>query len=131
MTLGSLLLGATEVKQAEKTGESSQTQFIVDHSFPRPLKLDFLTFIYNAAKPANGDVNLATKIEVFNEQGQAIISTPMRPLQIKKIDDYARIPFAGVIKQGTTAPGNYLLKIIVKDMTNETIAEQQTIFTVQ
>ncbi len=131
ITLGSLLLGATEVKKAEKPDESSQAQFSVDHSFPRPLKLDFLTFIYNAAKPPNGEVNLATKIEVFNEQGQTIVSTPLRPLQIRKIDDYARIPFAGVIKQGTTAPGNYLLKITVKDMTSETIAEQQTIFTIQ
>lgn len=68
-----------------------QIQFSVDHQFARPLQLDFMSFIYNAARTPSGETNLATKIEIFDAQGRSIVNTPMRPLSNKGLTDLSRI----------------------------------------
>ncbi len=130
LTLGSLLLGVQSLKISDKP-DDTQIQFSVDHSFDRPLKLDFMSFIYNAARAGNGEMNLATKIEIYDEQGRAIVNTPMRPLATKGLDDFARIPLTGAIKQQTSAPGNYLLRVTVNDLVANSTVVQQTTFIIE
>ena len=131
LTLGSLFLGAQEIKKADNT--SSQVQFSIDHLFNRPLKLSFLTFVYNAAKSEAGSsgANLATQIEIFNSQGRKVVDSPMKPLVIKGHIASARIPVSGAIQQGAIAPGDYLLRVTVIDMQAKATAVQQTLFTVE
>lgn len=130
LTLGSLFLGVKTVQQSDKPADV-QIQFSVDHQFERPLQLNFMSFIYNAARAGNGEINLSTKIEIFDAQGRAVVNTPMRPLSTKGLDDLARIPLTGAIKQQTSVPGNYLLRVTVNDLAAKTIVVQQTVFKIE
>ena len=130
LTLGSLFLGVKEIKKSDKP-EDVQIQFSVDHQFPNPLQLSFMSFIYNASWAANNGINVATKIEIFDAQGRVIVNTPMRPLSIKGITDLSRIPFTGKIGQQTSVPGNYLLRVTVNDLATNRTAVQQTVFTIK
>ncbi|MDQ3798717.1 MAG: VWA domain-containing protein [Acidobacteriota bacterium] len=134
LTLGSILLGAKTVKGSGSGGDAAQqqVQFSVDHRFARPFNLNFMSFIYNAARGATGsETNLTTQIEVFDADGRAVISTPARPLVLKTVDDLARIPLTGAIRQDLMSPGTYLLRITVNDLTAKTKAVQQTVFTIE
>ena len=130
LTLGSLLLGIKTVRQSDQPGDV-QIQFSVDHQFERPLQLDFMSFVYNAAQAADGTINLATKIEIFDAQGRVIVGTPMRPVSTGGLNDLSRVPLSGSIKQQTSAPGNYLLRITVSDLTTNKTAVEQTVFTIR
>jgi hypothetical protein len=130
LTLASLLLGVKEVKKSDKP-EDVQIQFSVDHQFARPLQLDFMSFIYNASRAANGEINLASKIEIFDAQGRAIVNTPMRTLSTKELTDLSRIPLTGTIRQQTSVPGSYLLRVTVTDLTANKTAVEQTVFTIE
>lgn len=130
ITMGSLLLGVKEVRKSDKP-EDVQVQFSVDHQFERPLQLDFLSFVYNAARGADGAINLETKIEIFDAQGRAIVNTPLRPLSTKGLNDLERVPLTGAIRQQTSAPGDYLLRVTVNDLNAKTTTVQQTIFTIK
>ncbi len=130
LTLGSLFLGVTTIKKSEKP-EDSQIQFSVDHQFSSPLQLNFMSFIYNAARAGNGEMNLASQIEIFDASGREIVNTAMRPLLTKNIDDAARIPLTGAIKQQTSLPGTYLLRVTVNDLIAKTSVIEQTIFTIE
>ena len=129
LTLGSILLGAKTVKNNDATQQ--QVQFSVDHRFARPFNLNFMSFIYNAARAASGETNLASQIEVFDINGRAVINSPLRPLVLKGSNDLARIPLTGAIRQDLLAPGTYLLRITVSDSTAKTKAVQEAVFTVE
>jgi VWFA-related protein len=128
LTLGSLMLGAKTVKTNDAALQ--QVQFSVDHRFPRAFKLNFMSFIYNAARAAGGETNLTTQIEVFDGGGRAVISTPTNSLTIKGNNDLARIPLTGAFRQ-ELAPGKYLLRITVNDLIAKTQAVQQAVFIVE
>ncbi|HEX8249851.1 MAG TPA: T9SS type A sorting domain-containing protein, partial [Pyrinomonadaceae bacterium] len=130
LTLGSILLGAKTVKTSDAT-QQQQVQFSVDHRFPRPFNLNFMSFIYNAASGASGETNLTTQIEVFDMNGRAVISSAVRPLVLKGNNDLARIPLTGAIRQDLIAPGTYLLRVTVNDSIAKTKAVQQTVFTIE
>lgn len=134
LTMGSLFLGAEEVKNTEKSGDvSPQVQFSVDQHFARPLRLNFLSFVYNAAqdKTPNGTVNLAIQIEIYDAQNRVIVSSPMRSLAVNGTNDLARIPLSGSIRRDAVAPGTYLLRITLNDLSAKKTAVQQTVFTVE
>ena len=134
LMLGSLFLGMQEIKNQNEAKEtSSQVQFSVDNTFRRPLKLSFLTFVYNALKLKTDEtaVNLATQIEVFDARGKKIIDSLMKPLAVTGNEDITRIPVSGAIRQGTFSPGDYLLRVTVTDRQANSTAVQQTIFTVE
>ncbi|HEV7644046.1 MAG TPA: VWA domain-containing protein [Pyrinomonadaceae bacterium] len=130
LTLGSLFLGGQLVGGAGKSDNAAaQVQFSVDRRFNRPVTLDFMYFVYNAAHATEG-VRLATRVEVLNSNGQTVIDTDLRPLVTKGNLDLARIPVRGSIKQQTLSPGNYLLRMTVADNIANTKATQQTVFIV-
>jgi VWFA-related protein len=133
LTIGSLFLGGKVVGAgAQAESAPAQVQFSVDHKFSSPIALDFMSFIYNASRAMNsGDVNLATRIEILNTDGAAIVDTTLRPLLTKGNSDLARIPVRGSIKQQALSPGNYLLRMTVADNISHTRAVQQTTFTIE
>jgi hypothetical protein len=73
-------------------------------------KFDFI-----AARNANGETNLTTKIEVLNADGRAIVSSPVSPLAMKAVADLARIPLMASILLGAITLGGYLLRVTVDD----------------
>ncbi|MGI8787670.1 MAG: VWA domain-containing protein [Pyrinomonadaceae bacterium] len=130
LTIGSLLLGIKSIKKSDKP-EDVQIQFSVDNQFSHPLQLDFMSFIYNAAQSASDGINLTTKIEIIDSQGRLIVNTPPRPLITKGIEDLSRIPFTATIRQQTSVPGSYLLRVTVNDLTAKTSAVGQAVFTIE
>jgi VWFA-related protein len=134
LTLGSIFLGGKLIETAAKDGTTAaQFQFSVDHRFSRPVTLDFMSFIYNAARQnaGNGEANLSSRIEVLDGNGKAVIDTTMRPLATKGNPDMARIPIRGSIRQNLNTPGTYLLRITVSDNLAGTTTVQQAVFTVE
>lgn len=134
LTLGSLLLGAEEVKKMDNGEEAgAQIQFSVDHRFSRPLKLNFLSFVYNTSQGKTRDdkVNLAIQIEVLNARNQVVVNSSMRALEINEVSDFARIPFSGSVRRDVILPGIYTLRITVNDLKTKNTAVQQTVFTVK
>lgn len=132
LTMGSLFLGGQAVGSgAGPANSAAQVQFSVDHNFGRPISLDFMSFVYNAARGGSGDVNLATRIEVLGVDGQTVIDTDLRPLATKGNPDLGRIPVRGSIKQQTISPGNYLLRVTVADNIANTKTVQQEFFTIK
>ena len=132
LTLSSLLLdGQTVRKSGQSADESVQVQFSVDHRFALPFNLNFLLFVYNAARGTGGETNLTTQISIFDAQGRAVISSAVRPLAVKGASDSARIPLKGAIRQDLIAPGNYLLQVTVNDAIAGASSVQQTVFTVE
>lgn len=128
LTLGTLLLDAKEIKKSDKP-DDVQIQFSVDRRFAQPFLLNFLSFVYNAAR-TNGKVNLAVQVEVLDARGRTAASAPMRPLTVQSDVDLARIPLSGALRQ-TLSSGNYVLKVTIKDLTAQTVAAQQIAFTVE
>ena len=126
LTLGSLLLGGRAVD-----GNTLQIQFSVNHHFPRPLKLNFLSFIYNSSKTGGGELKLTTQIEVFDSRGQKIINSPARLLETKGIEDSTRIPLKAIIKKDDLTAGIYTLRVTVNDLNSQETAVRQTVFTIE
>jgi VWFA-related protein len=133
LTLGSIFLGGKLIESDKPDNAAAQIQFSVDHRFSNPVSLNFMSFVYNAARAGggSGEVNLATRIEVLNIDGQAVIDTNLRPLATKGNTDMTRIPVRGSIKQAAISPGNYLLRVTVADNIANTKAVQQTFFTIE
>jgi VWFA-related protein len=131
LTLSSLFIGGQAIGGAKD--KAAQVQFSVDNHFERPIKLDFTSFVYNAARGenGNGDANLATRVEVIKANGQPLIDTNLRPLVTKGNSDMARIIVRGSIKQPEILPGDYLLRVTVADNIANTKAVQQVKFTVE
>jgi VWFA-related protein len=130
LTMGSLFLNGKLVGNTAKP-DGGQVQFSIDHRFSSPVTLEFMSFVYNAAHSNTSEVNLATRVEVINLEGRAVIDTDLRPLATKGNADLARIPVRGSIKQQAMSPGNYLLRVTVADNVAKTRTVQQTVFIIE
>jgi VWFA-related protein len=130
LTLGSLFL---DFKQATKANndDNAQIQFSVDNAFRSPLQLSFLSFVYNAAVGADGKANLNSSVEIVDEMGHALMSSPPRSITATNSGDRSRIPVAGEIRQQQLAAGIYLLKLTVTDVVARRSTTATTVFTVQ
>jgi VWFA-related protein len=132
LTMSSLFLGGKLIGNGGSTA-AMQFQYSVDHRFSKPANLDFTSFIYNAARGNNGsgETNLATRVEVINNEGKTVIDSNLQPLVTKGNDDLARIPVRGAIRQQLDTPGRYLLRVTVADNIANTKTVQQALFTIE
>jgi hypothetical protein len=135
LTLSSLLLGGKVVGGGEKkdapAGTEPQMQFSVERRFARPSRLDFLMFIYNAARAqGGGPPDLTAQVQVFRD-GRAVVNTPHRKLEMGGLDDLARIPYGGGFPLASLQPGRYELLINVQDRAAQTSASQRVGFIIE
>jgi VWFA-related protein len=119
LTLSSLHLGGRAVASAtgaaKDSKETPRIQFSVDRRFPRSSRLDFLAFIYNAARAGGvGTVDLAVEVRLLRE-GKAVVTAPARKLTPDAGADLARIPLTGAISLGQLPTGTYEIEINVTD----------------
>jgi VWFA-related protein len=128
LSLSSLIVGLESV--ADKSPEAEQIQWSVDKKFARGSRLRFMTFIYNAARPAGAANDLAAQVQVYRD-GQAVISAPFKKVAADTQADPARIPFTTEINLGELQPGRYTLRVTVEDRAAQKTASQQTAFYVQ
>ncbi len=136
LSLSSLILGLESVP--DKSAEAGRIQWSVDKKFARGSRLRFMTFIYNAARPApastdastDASTNLAAQVQVYRD-GQAVISTPLNKVAGDAQADSARIPFTAEIDLGALQPGRYNLQVTVEDRAAQKTVSQETAFYVQ
>lgn len=130
LLLGGQLVGGTEKKDAQ-AGAEPQMQFSVERRFARPARLDFLMFIYNAARAqGGGPPDLTAQVQVFRD-GRAVVNTPHRKLEMGGLPDLARIPYGGGFPLASLQPGRYELFINVNDRAAQTSASQRIGFIVE
>jgi VWFA-related protein len=134
LTMSSLLLGVQNVELKEaKSGApaTSQVQFSVDHRFVRNSRLNFMGFIYNAARGLDGKSppNIWLQARLLRD-GQIVKTTPMKSVPVAS-QDLVRIPFGGQIALDSIQSGPYILEIVVDDQIAKTTVSQRTKITVE
>jgi VWFA-related protein len=128
LSLSSLHLGGRQVG-GQGEGGAPQVQFSVDRRFPRSAKVDFLGFVYNAAR-AGGGVDLSVTVKVLRDR-KAVVSSPARKLAPEAGADLARIPVTGAISLGQLPPGRYELEVGVADNVARTNAVERVVFEIK
>jgi VWFA-related protein len=136
LSLSSLLLGET-TKDAEsmKGGDSNaiaKSMLTVDRRLARTSKLRFMTYIYNAARGANGtappDVTLQVQIM---RNDQPVITTVSRKIETGNAPDPARLPYAAEMPLEALPPGHYVLQITAIDRFAKATASQRANFEIE
>jgi VWFA-related protein len=128
LSLSSLHLGGRQVGGGAD-GSAPQIQFSVDRRFPRSAKVDFLGFIYNAARAGAG-VDLSVTVKVLRDR-KAVVASPARKLAPEAGADLARIPVTGAISLGQLPPGRYELEVGVTDNAARTSASERVVFEIK
>jgi len=150
LVLSSLILGeksATATELASQTVPAEQAQLSIDHRFARASRLRFLTFVYNAARRANPDVakapdakgdsgsgpsavpDVAIQVQVLRD-GQPVITTTLRKIEINAETDVARLPYAAELPLSDLQRGRYRLLVTVIDRIGKVSATEQTVFVI-
>jgi len=141
LTLSSLLLGAqvVDVKpKADPTKEGTpaaepQVLFSVDRRFKKSSQLGFWIFTYNATRGSNASTpELTAEIEVLNNaNGQAVMKSPVRKLDLTGMSDLQRIPFGSQFSLASLPTGRYELNVKITDQIARSSASQRLSFQVE
>ncbi|MET0647875.1 MAG: VWA domain-containing protein [Pyrinomonadaceae bacterium] len=130
LSLSSLHLGGRQVGGGAD-GSAPQIQFSVDRRFQRSSKVDFLGFVYNAARAGGGGaVDLSVTVKVLRDN-KAVVSSPARRLAPEAGGDLARIPVTGAISLGQLPAGRYELEVGVTDNVARTTAAERIVFEIK
>jgi VWFA-related protein len=129
LALSSLHVGGRVVAGA-KPSDAPQVQFSVDHKFQRSARVDFLAFVYNAARAGGGGVELSARVRVLRDGREAV---PAQAVVIAPAatEDSARIPITGALSLGQLPAGLYELEITVNDNVSKASAAQRLSFEIQ
>lgn len=132
LTLSSLHLGGRQVGGGGADGSAPQIQFSVNRQFSRSSKVDFLGFVYNAARAGGGAgaVDLSVTLRVLRDN-KAVVSSPSRKLAPEAGADLARIPVTGAISLGQLPAGRYELEVGVSDNVARTNAVERIVFEIK
>jgi hypothetical protein len=131
LSLSSLHLGGRQVGGGPDSKEAPQIQFSVDRRFPRSAKVDFLGFVYNAARAGGaGAVDLSVTLRVLRDN-RAVVSSPARKLAPEANADLARIPVTGAISLGQLPSGRYELEVGISDNVAHTNAVERVAFEIK
>jgi VWFA-related protein len=129
LALSSLHLGGRQVSGGA-AGGAPQIQFSVGRRFPRASKVDFLGFVYNAARAGGGAVDLSVTLRVLRDN-KAVVSSPARKLAPEAGSDLARIPVTGAISLGQLPAGRYELEVVVADNLSRATAFERVVFEIE
>ncbi|HEX8746985.1 MAG TPA: VWA domain-containing protein, partial [Pyrinomonadaceae bacterium] len=133
LALSSLIVGerrpyaAPEEKRAESLTEGVAVS--VDHSFGRASSLRFLVYIYNAARAASAQPDVALQVQIFRDD-QPVVTTPLRRVSTES-QDLARLAYAAELPLQEMSAGQYILQVTAIDRIAKTSASQRIRFEVQ
>jgi hypothetical protein len=96
----------------------------------RGARVDFLAFVYNAARGGAGSPDLSAQVKVWRD-GRAVVSGTPRKLQPEAGGDAGRIPLVGGLTLGQLPPGLYELEVSVTDNLSKTNAARRVEFEIQ
>jgi hypothetical protein len=108
-----------------KSNDTQQVQFSVDHRFSQTSRFGYWMFIYNAARTA-GAPRLTVQSEVLRN-GQIVLTGRAQTI-VEAGSDPGRIPFGDELALTSLPAGKYDLNVIVKDEIAGTTITQQTDF---
>ncbi len=130
LSLGSLILGETPREVAESSAPSAVVS--VDRRFPRSSRLRLLTYVYNAARGANGatppDVTL--QVEILRNE-QTVLTNPFHKIEPIPGGNPAAIPYAAEVPLAALIPGRYVLQVTAIDRIGKTSVSQTAGFDVE
>lgn len=138
LSMSSLLLGET-IRDPDPTGggagaESAvvATAMSVNHRFARTSKLRFLTYIYNAARGANGSTSpdVALSVQILRDD-QPVMTTAQRKVEVSGQTDPNRLAYAAELPLELMTPGHYVLQVTIIDRIAKTSAMQRTNFEIE
>jgi VWFA-related protein len=132
LTLSSLLVGGQFVGSQNQAagGPPEQVQFSVDRVFRRGSRMNFVHFIYNAAKGPNGNPQLDAQI-IISRNGRPVVTSPVRQVSIEPNSDSARLINGADIALQNLPSGRYLLEVKVNDRVANSSASQQVVFEIE
>ncbi|HEX8843696.1 MAG TPA: VWA domain-containing protein [Pyrinomonadaceae bacterium] len=135
LTLSSLIISET-TKEAESRKASAKdiadSIMSVDRRFNRTSKLRFMTFIYNATRPASGTQSPDVSIQVqILRDDHPVVTTATRKAQPVEGNDPLRLAYAGEVPLETLIPGRYVLQITVIDRNSKTSAVERAGFEIE
>jgi VWFA-related protein len=139
---------------AESTGEPEAVRNVflnIDHHFAGSSHLRFVTFVYNASASATAPTplssgqatsdpgnsvpavsttvsengpDLAVQVQLFRDN-QPIITMPLHKIQVDRISDAQRLPYAAEVHLEGLQAGRYMLLLTVIDRLAKTSASQR------
>jgi VWFA-related protein len=136
LSLSSLLLGETtkdaELLKGGAPNAVAESLLTVDHRLPRSSKLRFMTYIYNAARGANGTAppDITLQIQILRND-QPVVTAASRKIEPGNALDPARLPYAAEVPLEALLPGRYVLQITAIDRISKTTASQRASFEVE
>jgi hypothetical protein len=128
LSLSSLIVGLEDV--GEQGRQVGPVQWSVDKRFARGSRLRFMTFVYNAARKAGGQSDLAARVQIYRD-GRAVVTTPFNKVAADAQTDPARVPFTAEVGLKELQVGRYTLEVTVEDRAAQKAVSQQTAFYVQ
>jgi VWFA-related protein len=128
--MSSLFLGERRDEAAASSQNTSVAQAVsvdVDHHFARTSVLRFQTYVYNAARGADG-ADVWVQAQVFSNRQQVM---SVAPGKAPSTSDAARLPYWSEISLNQLPPGQYTLQVSATDRIGKTNATQRVNFTVE
>ncbi|HVF56959.1 MAG TPA: VWA domain-containing protein [Pyrinomonadaceae bacterium] len=103
----------------------------VDRRFARTSWVRFVTYIYNAARPAGGaPPDVALQVQVFRDD-QPVITAPLKKVSTDGLQDASRIPYAAEFGLASLPAGRYVLQVTAIDRAARSSASQRINFRVE
>ena len=135
LSLSSLILGETPreaVVNASSSSAPAAALVSVDRRFPRSSRLRLLTYIYNAARGADGAAapDVALEVQILHNE-QAVLTNPLHKIEPIPGGDPAAIPYAAEVPLAALVPGRYVLQVTAIDRIGKTSVSQSAGFDVE
>ncbi|HKQ53405.1 MAG TPA: VWA domain-containing protein [Pyrinomonadaceae bacterium] len=130
LSLGSLILGESPKEVAESADPLAVVS--VDKRFPRSSRLRLLTYVYNAARGANGATppDVALQVEVLRNE-QTVLTNPFHKIEVIPGGNPSAIPYAAEFPLASLAPGRYVLQVTAIDRISKATVSQSAGFDVE
>ncbi len=135
--LSSILVGVKPPAVESSSSETNQSltnslEISISHRFQRDSNLRFLVFIYNAQAAAATDSkpDIAFQVQLIRD-GQPVVTTPLKKIQLAQVADPSKIPYAAEIPLNGLPPGRYLMQFTLIDRNSKQSATQQTRFEIE
>ncbi|HEX7174569.1 MAG TPA: VWA domain-containing protein [Pyrinomonadaceae bacterium] len=124
-------LALSNILLAEVTGKAGEAPALdVERRFARASSMLIQMFVYNAARSANGQADVAVTLQVL-QNGKQLIASPPQPILTAGVADQTRLQYGAQIPLSGFPPGRYTLKVTVNDRAAKTEASQQINITVE
>jgi VWFA-related protein len=134
LSMSSLLLSENKDAEMQKAEATSiaKSAWSVDHRFARTSKLRFLTYIYNAARGADGAAppDVALQVQISRDD-QPVLTTTLRKVESGAQTDLDRLAYAAELPLEALPAGRYVLQVTVIDRIAKTSASQRASFEIE